>query len=754
MFVENGSRRIGRLEPRDLTPGEKSFRCEVTWSDGSTSEVSQKDGAKARLGGITFLRKAYPEELKSAWSDASIAPTLLTLLLVDAQGSTPVRLLKQRLEGSIVGGPPVKEVWDKNRRAFEALESVRVTGSGATLTYSWRGRELPVWLPEEHTADWAHVFDGGWGSLPTADTGDKDVLPEETAGGGSAQQDHLNAQRATDRVAEPTPGVHSDADDQHSGGAPSKSRPRRPNVDDESEAEMVAPSPIPEGGGRVTTSSDTQIGSSAHELDPPSAVRDSSAIWKSLRSRGVEDHENDSELQELFDSSLTKLDQFLADLIFRGQDAGAERLALDAHSQLSTSIAAAPEVKRAIDSLETEARIRVERALILTDMIGAEHRSEWASSKGAPGQLGALARRIHTDSTLDRSLTARRFARAIEALTTAPQAPDDIIDAADSISALAHSHSGTIAAAISGLLTAITRSIRTGNGNQEQLKRLGLRIADLPWTEERFRMAAVIGRLDSELLGDTDWLKGITATDLVTFDLLIPPLLNNARWQDSLRATAESAVRAVGSRRQLLLLLSSTTVASLVSADIAIAALRRTAGADPALREWLAGLAQTDAIEALGAEVAREAAAAIAARELVRQRDGQVQELASRLADAQGRLALAADSYSTTRESTLAQAERDAYRLLASALSTVETAVDRLDPESLLIKLHQQVRRRGIEPIGQRGESVAFDPSLHEAPGGRPDAGSPVVVGRSGYLWVRGDQREVLIKALVTGEQP
>ena len=128
-------------------------------------------------------------------------------------------------------------------------------------------------------------------------------------------------------------------------------------------------------------------------------------------------------------------------------------------------------------------------------------------------------------------------------------------------------------------------------------------------------------------------------------------------------------------------------------------------------------------------------------------------EATERAQKLQSQLDGAVQSQGTAHDAVIVQAARDAFRALARILATVGSEARRLDADQLITRLQQLVRIQGIEPIGAAGEELAFDPALHDAPGGRPAPGTSVHVGRPGYKWIREDAEEVLVKALVAVDQ-
>jgi hypothetical protein len=97
-----------------------------------------------------------------------------------------------------------------------------------------------------------------------------------------------------------------------------------------------------------------------------------------------------------------------------------------------------------------------------------------------------------------------------------------------------------------------------------------------------------------------------------------------------------------------------------------------------------------------------------------------------------------------------ADREYEAAKLVAVLAVAVETLQARGDTIAEVIKLFtEETRRKRLWPLGQPGETLAFDPQSHEAEVQEPDPGTVVRVVRSGYLWRGGGEPVVAVKAIV-----
>jgi hypothetical protein len=92
----------------------------------------------------------------------------------------------------------------------------------------------------------------------------------------------------------------------------------------------------------------------------------------------------------------------------------------------------------------------------------------------------------------------------------------------------------------------------------------------------------------------------------------------------------------------------------------------------------------------------------------------------------------------------------DAMRSLAElAIEVEELVANGADADVLIERVRVLAEINSLEPIGQVGGQLPFDPSCHTPLAGYPDAGSPVSVVRPGYTWHAGDEDVLLERAVV-----
>jgi hypothetical protein len=96
------------------------------------------------------------------------------------------------------------------------------------------------------------------------------------------------------------------------------------------------------------------------------------------------------------------------------------------------------------------------------------------------------------------------------------------------------------------------------------------------------------------------------------------------------------------------------------------------------------------------------------------------------------------------------QAQIDAVRQLAELASEVEELLaNETEPPVMIRQIRAWVKRSGLDPVGQAGESTRFDRAKHRPIMGRIRDGAPVIVVRPGYIWNRGGEDVLLGKAVV-----
>jgi molecular chaperone GrpE (heat shock protein) len=125
-------------------------------------------------------------------------------------------------------------------------------------------------------------------------------------------------------------------------------------------------------------------------------------------------------------------------------------------------------------------------------------------------------------------------------------------------------------------------------------------------------------------------------------------------------------------------------------------------------------------------------------------------ELSAQLAKVQGQFKELQSESAGLSERERRQVLIDAAKVVAQVAATVEGDGRALDHDALSRKVTLLAERFGLHADARQGDSVAFDPSRHSAPGKRPEVGEIVDVARAGYTWEDGSERVVVLPALVT----
>ncbi len=99
------------------------------------------------------------------------------------------------------------------------------------------------------------------------------------------------------------------------------------------------------------------------------------------------------------------------------------------------------------------------------------------------------------------------------------------------------------------------------------------------------------------------------------------------------------------------------------------------------------------------------------------------------------------------------QSEIDSARRLAELASEVEELIaNETEPPVMIRQVRAWVKRSGLDPVGQAGETTRFDRKKHQSIVGRIRDGASVVVVRPGYIWKRGSEEDVLLGKAVVEE--
>lgn len=752
VFARRDPSRVGRLLSK---PGKS---LDVRWEDGSTETVVSGEYIQAPLGSSRFIQHALPELWQELWSQDESAADVLVVMLSEQSSAIEWTDLRKKATELLPRGAVDQKRWDRLRGRLRKRIGL---GPGPTSKLRLDNDvEIPSLLPADWRDRWSHILNDD--ASPTRAGGPEDtaVAPAAEPSGADDARDEgdseADRQDRPDAVSAPlgtsASTVESPSEDEPSGelaateAKSTRTRPRKP---------------------RVSAMDDTPTEAAAPETALLSKSRRASDVLTRLKKATSDGDARERLLRELRSTDVTPLDAFAAELVFGRNVASdlAKTLFNQPAEQLRPLTLSAQSVRAALGKLDADDRRMACTSLLLTrDVLSRDLLAEWTADRESVKLLNALTRRVRTLSSKELQAALPQYARAVDGLTgrrtqsetSGPAAAPSayLLEAGPVLSLLAEGGPTFIPSA-DGLAHAMAIAVRERRAPVESIVALKEPLSRLPLKPEsgRFRLLAALPT-DDPATSSRDWLGGIGADDLLALsDADTTRLTRVDSWRERIAEIAEQAVAAATTRSRLLRLLSAGAVATSVTTDTAVFAIRRVAGADASVAEWLHALGNQEQIEALAGEVTQlEDAVSSASTELAAQR-ARALEAAERAEKLQSQLDEAVQSQGAAHDAVIVQAERDAYRALARILATVGSEARRLDADQLITRLQQLVRIQGIEPIGAAGEELAFDPVLHDAPGGRPAAGTRVHVGRPGYKWIRDDAEEVLVKALVAVDQ-
>ncbi|MFF0232693.1 hypothetical protein [Micromonospora sp. NPDC005254] len=309
-----------------------------------------------------------------------------------------------------------------------------------------------------------------------------------------------------------------------------------------------------------------------------------------------------------------------------------------------------------------------------------------------------------------------------------------------------------VAVILGRLLPLMSRDER----NAVDLDHLAPLVAPLPFTRAGGRAAliAAVGKVRVKSVLQDAWWAGATLDDLAGCATGVLGAVTSlpevaARYLHPL-VLRELAVTESRRRLTFLLGLPGEFVAGLPS-DAVVAAFHRVAAGDPVVAGWTGALGQEQRVETLRRTAERAAAASAAADQRAEAAEGRATVLADRCAQLEETLRAEHRRASSLRSAQDRQIQIDVIRSLADLAAEVEElAVEQTSPETLVERVRALVSAQALEPIGQAGQKLTFDPTVHEPIVGVPTAGSAVTVIRPGYHWHPSGEDILIEKALVT----
>lgn len=309
-------------------------------------------------------------------------------------------------------------------------------------------------------------------------------------------------------------------------------------------------------------------------------------------------------------------------------------------------------------------------------------------------------------------------------------------------------------------LEALERSIAVLTKPTEFLSRIDrpafqAALAELPFVEggARARLLVVLARSNKSAVDDAAWWRGFGWSDVlaVSSGPLSTVITNSEKLMTMVRGVADGFARDVTTRRSLSVLLGAPRFSLEHFAPERMRSIFETvAQNDELFARWqaeLSGAAERDDLTRRVLKAEEDARRASAAQDAAA---ADVDDLSTQLAKVQGQLGhLQAESAGLSGRERR-QVLIDAAKVVAQVAATVEGDGRSLDHDALARKVTLLAERFGLHADAHPGDSVAFDPSRHSAPGTRPEVGEIVDVARAGYIWEDGNERVVVLPALVT----
>ncbi|SCL72936.1 hypothetical protein GA0070608_5258 [Micromonospora peucetia] len=308
------------------------------------------------------------------------------------------------------------------------------------------------------------------------------------------------------------------------------------------------------------------------------------------------------------------------------------------------------------------------------------------------------------------------------------------------------------ALALSRLLPSMSRDERCS----VDLDRLAPLVTGLPFTPDGGRAALIlaVGKVRSKSMLHDEWWTGANLDDLagcangILAGVTSRPEVA-VRYLHPLVVRELSVVESRGRLTFLLGLPSEFLVG--VPGEAVAAAFHRVATTDPVVAIWTGSLMQEQRVRSLRRDAEQAQAAAKIADERAEAAEGRAAAMADRCTQLEETLRAEHRGTASLRSAQDRQIQIDVIRSLVNLAAEVEElAADGTEAEVLIERSRALVMAQALDPIGQAGQKMTFDPTVHEPIVGVPKDGTDVTVIRPGYHW-RPPGEDVLIeKALVT----
>jgi hypothetical protein len=280
-------------------------------------------------------------------------------------------------------------------------------------------------------------------------------------------------------------------------------------------------------------------------------------------------------------------------------------------------------------------------------------------------------------------------------------------------------------------------------------------LAELPLIEGgvRPRLIASIAKSSMVDIEDAGWWRGFDWSDVLAVSTgpLSLVVTRSEVLMAMVREAADGFARDISTRRSLSGLIGGPRFALEHFTPTQIRLIfERVAENDALFAAWQfevsAAVEREDLTHRISAAEHEAVAALVAKAHVV----SKLEELSEQLSAAHLQLVALQDETAGMTNRERRQVFIDAAKVIAQLAATVDGDGRALGPEELSSKVNSLAERYGLRVSVRRGDSVAFEPSKHNAPGIRPELGEIVNVARVGYTWEDDDEQVVVLRALVT----
>ncbi len=280
-------------------------------------------------------------------------------------------------------------------------------------------------------------------------------------------------------------------------------------------------------------------------------------------------------------------------------------------------------------------------------------------------------------------------------------------------------------------------------------------LAELPIRESglRGRFLLVVARAGKSRIEDAAWWRGLSWEDVLegSSGRLSTVLTTSDVLLRRVRAVADEHASQISTRRGLFSFLSGPRFAIEHIPPTRVRELfDRVGQQDSLLAGWHSELSASAEREDLNDRL--QAAQAELDRVLKDETNAsaELSALSKQLESTQLQLEAARVELTGLSVRERRQLNIEAAKTIAQIAATVDAEARETDHDALTQKVNRLSGKFGLRPSAMRGESVVFDPALHNAPGTRPEVEELVNVARAGYIWEDGDEQVVVLPALVT----